>query len=391
MIKFILLQSNFARSFFCLIGILQFGISAIASDGVSDTEIKIAMVNVTSGPIASSGSNLTEGARAYVNRINLAGGIHGRKIDLHHYDDAYEPSKTIELAKTAVETEKVFALLNFNGTPTVKAVSPYIRKSDIPFLFPRTGDPAIREPFAKNIFNFRSSFAEEMDKVIEEAVKRKKTKFAILSQADAFGDVIRAGSLRALHGRNMGGFEIEGIVPRNSTDITAAFDKIDAKNPEVVILGVTVAAAGPFIKLAISKGKKWLFLSANNNNNLIEKFKGETLDIIISQVVPIPGPSAPAISMQFQNDIKASGKPELVDDLISFEGYINAAALGEALQRAGKDLTRDSLIAAFESKPFDLNGIKVSWSSSNHNGVSPIFLTKIEGGKIVPLSASGKK
>ena len=52
-----------------------------------------------------------------------------------------------------------------------------------------------------------------------------------------------------------------------------------------------------------------------------------------------------------------------------------AKLVAEALRRAGKEPTREKLIAALEGGPFELGGYKVAYSSSNHNGSRFVDLT----------------
>lgn len=361
--------------------------SARAENGVSDKEIKIGEVNVTSGPVASSGQDLTDGAKAYFDKVNREGGVHGRKLEVIHYDDTYEPAVAIEKTTKAIEDDKVFALINANGTPTAKAVIPLVKKAQIPYLFPRTGDAIVRDNSSKYIFNLRASFEEEMEALINYVVnKEKKSKIAILTQKDGFGEVIKSATRKAMAKHGVANFAAEGLVERNSADVKDAFEKIAAANPEVVVYAVTAAAGTPFTKMTLDNHKTWTLLGANNINPIVEKMPaGHKTDIVISQVVPNPATSSLPIVNEFKADVKKIGKADLASNLIAFEGYINAAALTEALKRVGHDLTRDALIKAFESKPMDLGGFKVSWSEKDHNGKSSVFLTRVEGNKFVDL------
>jgi hypothetical protein len=63
--------------------------------GASDTEIKIGQTVPFSGP-ASAHATISKVEAAYFRMINDQGGINGRKINLIAYDDAINPSKTVE-------------------------------------------------------------------------------------------------------------------------------------------------------------------------------------------------------------------------------------------------------------------------------------------------------
>jgi hypothetical protein len=55
----------------------------------------------------------------------------------------------------------------------------------------------------------------------------------------------------------------------------------------------------------------------------------------------------------------------------------------EVLKKAGKNLTRNSFIAAAESLNITDGGLTFAFSQSNHQAMSKIYLTKISGNKIV--------
>src|SRR3974390_1786055 len=70
--------------------------------GASDAEIKVGQTIPLSGP-ASAYGGIGKVQAAYIRMINEQGGIHGRKINLIQYDDAYSPPKTVEQIRKLVE------------------------------------------------------------------------------------------------------------------------------------------------------------------------------------------------------------------------------------------------------------------------------------------------
>src|SRR3954466_7449462 len=85
-------------------------------------DIKIGMANALSGPAAGLGWQLRAGAMAYIDKVNAAGGVHGRKITLISVDDGYDPQRSAQATRTLIDTEQVLALFGYVGTPTSAAV-----------------------------------------------------------------------------------------------------------------------------------------------------------------------------------------------------------------------------------------------------------------------------
>jgi branched-chain amino acid transport system substrate-binding protein len=68
-------------------------------------------------------------------------------------------------------------------------------------------------------------------------------------------------------------------------------------------------------------------------------------------------------------------------------GYTAAQIVLEALQRAGRDLTVDSLINAMETiKDFhDIFGGTYTFSATQHQGTTKAFLSVVHNGRWVPV------
>jgi ABC-type branched-subunit amino acid transport system substrate-binding protein len=68
-------------------------------------------------------------------------------------------------------------------------------------------------------------------------------------------------------------------------------------------------------------------------------------------------------------------------DFVSLESYVSARILIEALQRAGRDLTMDRLVDAFEAiHGLDLGiGVPISFAPSEHQGSHKVWGTVLDG------------
>ena len=108
-----------------LVGLLALGGSAPAwgEDGVTDKEVVLGAGLDLTGAVANWGVNIKAGMEAVFNRVNDAGGVHGRKIKLIAYDHVYQPPKAVTNAKRLVERDKVFAMMGHLGTPTTISLS----------------------------------------------------------------------------------------------------------------------------------------------------------------------------------------------------------------------------------------------------------------------------
>src|SRR4051812_37065377 len=80
--------------------------------GVTDQTVRVGQSVPETGFAAPNGLAILHGTQAYFNRINAQGGIHGRKLEIKHYDDAYNPENTARNAEKLVNEDHVLALLS---------------------------------------------------------------------------------------------------------------------------------------------------------------------------------------------------------------------------------------------------------------------------------------
>lgn len=127
-----------------LVAVLAVGVSSCKpktklGQGVTDTEIIIGNTATEAGATAWIGKPFNNGLRAYLEAVNLAGGVDGRTIRLINRDDGFDGSVGLANTEALVEDDKVFALVGHFGTPTINATLGYIKETGIPMVYAATG------------------------------------------------------------------------------------------------------------------------------------------------------------------------------------------------------------------------------------------------------------
>jgi len=353
-----------------------------AEDGVRPDEIRLGMVNAQSGPAAGLGNGMRAGALAYFARINANGGVHGRTIRLLVKDDGYEPERNIANTEALIETDKVFALLGYVGTPTSRAAVPIASRARVPYLFPFTGAEFLRAPVKPWVFNIRASYFNET----EEMVERMSTdlgirKIALLMQNDSFGETVKSGMVGALHKRGLQ-LHTEARIQRNSLDVEAAVAALLPEKPEaIVFVGTYQQLASAIAKAkALGSAVRFFTVSFIGTEDFIEVAGANAEGVYITQVMPSPHDSSRALVRDYLADIAPADI-----GYTSLEGYIGAAVFVAALHDAGPQPTRLELVVALEALNIDLGGFKVAFSPSSHQGSAAVFLTEVRDGKAVPV------
>lgn len=361
---------------------LAFASLARADDGVSARAIRIGMANALTGPAAGLGLQLRAGANAYLDKVNAAGGVHGRSISLVSVDDAYDPQQSARATRALIESDKVFALFGFVGTPTSTAAVPIALKAGVPYLFPFTGAEFLRNPVNPVVFNLRASYFDETEALVARlAGENALAKLALFIQDDEFGEAGKAGVVRALQKRNAKP-TMELRFARNTVDVEAGLLQLKRHPVDAVIFIGTYRPFAALVKKARAAGVTARFLTVSfvGTSEFIKHAGAAGDGVIISQVMPSPDDGSDALVKQYQADVAAPAR-----NYGSLEGYADAVVLVEALKRCGPDPSRALLLQTLEQLKLDLGSLAVQFSHQRHQGSDRVFLTEVKDGHALAL------
>src|SRR6266849_8650574 len=156
-----------------LIAAMSAALTAVAdnTDGISSNEILLGSPAAYRGQAAGLGAEQLIGSLVYFEHINQQGGVHGRKIRVIAYDDDYNPKPTVTAALRLLEKDKVFALFDSVGTPTIVELLPALKRFEGlgAFLFGNFSgaQPQREPPYDKIVFNVRASYREETKAAVD--------------------------------------------------------------------------------------------------------------------------------------------------------------------------------------------------------------------------------
>jgi ABC-type branched-subunit amino acid transport system substrate-binding protein len=354
-----------------------FALAANADPGVTSTSILIGQSAAFTGPASELGTEMRAGAMAYLQAVNAAGGVNGRKIELRSLDDGYEGDRAAANTKKLIE-EGVFLLFGYVGTPTSNASKPIFTAAKVPFVGPFTGAESLRNPVNRYIFNIRASYYDETDKLVGQLVGQTLDRIAVFYQNDDYGKAGLTGVERAMQKRNMK-IMATGTVERNTVDVAAAVKSICKVEPQGVVMISAYKSCAAFIKEARAAGCNPQFLNVSfvGSKALAHEAGQAGRGVGISQVVPFPWNLSARVVKEYQQLLEAStGKQNY--SFTSLEGFIAAKVLVEGLRRTGNDLTRERFINAMEQiRDYDVGGFTVSFTPTDHSGSKFVELTVI--------------
>jgi branched-chain amino acid transport system substrate-binding protein len=206
-------------------------LSPIARAG-GDT-IKIGMVLSVTGPGADGGKYALSGAKIALERVNRAGGVLGKQVELVTEDDqTTNPGAVLAFSKLAGQPDIVAFLGQIRSTQT-HAMAPDILKAGKPVCFGGT-DPALTKMGNPWLIRFRPNDTYSARVIASYGVETLgKKNWAIVHSTDAFG----MGGLKALSPSldKLGAkVAIDQGYPNQSQDLTPVVLAIKSSGADII-------------------------------------------------------------------------------------------------------------------------------------------------------------
>lgn len=354
------------------------GAASMATDGVTDRTIRLGMSSPLSGPTGAYGRQMKEGIEAYFTRVNLAGGVHGRRLELVALDDGYETERAVANARRLVAQERVFALMAFYGTSPTAAVLPILDASGVPLIGTISGAEALRKPVNRHMFHLRASYGDETAAIVKNLTTVGLTRIAVLYQDDGFGQAGLKGVNDALAARQLAPVATASV-PRNSVDVAPAVAIIAKEKPQAVVMVTLYRPTAEFVKQLRAAGVTPFFvaLSPVGTDQLIAELGPDhTRGIQVAQVIPAPWGDKLEVQREYKRTLATHARGTQLS-YYGLEGYLNAKLVVAALERAGPNPSREKLIGALRSGPFNLEGYRVNFAAGSNSGSNYVEVSVI--------------
>lgn len=319
-----------------------------------------------SGGSAASGKDARAGINAYFTAVNRKGGIGGRALELISEDDEGKRDKTLTNTKNLVENRNVIALLGFTSGAGVESSLQYLAAAKTVMLSPLTGNVAIRENFNRYLFHTRAGYTDEIALAVKQLRANGLSRYAIVYLEDA---KLNGETMRVALAKEKLKPILDIALDRNATDFSTQIASISTGNIDAVMF---ITNGAPFTKFVSGLRKLGfngqLITSSFAGTRFVQDAKKDAAGAVVVQVLPPLSKDFLPIVRDFKAHLKefdATAKPNIT----SFEAYISARVLVEALQRTKGDVSREAVVRALEGfGTMDLGGYEIKFTSTNHDG-----------------------
>ena len=363
--------------------------------GVTGNSVKLAATIVADGPGASFLSAVRTGMVAVVNRVNNAGGVCGRKLNLNLRNDSWQADLGSQYIKNFVESEKVFALAVVPSSEGLEASDSYIREKKVPVV--GTDGMLIKQYKNPWIWPVATSTISTMHVMAQNGHDRGYRNFAIVFDAKYHFGVEGAYAFNQAVKR-LTGSDILGFNPQNACQ--KRYCGILPQKPSYAseVQGFSNACTGAqnceFIAYllepdtALSWFKEGPYRPSNKTGPhatfndgtiggaqpLFTRSFAENCQATCDGMwvwtgynPPIEDLAAQPGVAQYVNDVRAQSASVDVTNQFVEGGYLGMTLLVKALEKVGPVLTRDNLRLALDSMSLDTGlSSPLKWSAGNH-------------------------
>jgi branched-chain amino acid transport system substrate-binding protein len=368
-------------------------IRAAADPGVTATSILLGTTTPLSGPNTSA-SAITVGASAYLRYVNARGGVQGRQIALKVLDDAGNAASTVQLTRQLVDQDKVFAIVNAVGTEQNLAVRDDLNARKVPQLFAASGSTALgadpaRYPYTLGFQPTNRAEGWVYGKYV--ARTQGAARVAVLFQDDDQGKDLLHGLEKGLDRSKAKIVAAQPYSP-SALDVQAEVARLRASGATVLAVFGVGRIPGQAYAAASRLGWKPKLVLANmlaSPSSVMTWATGIGAQKLVNATVSgvyLKDPNDPkwakdAGLAQYRRIMQRYAPRADASDVSHVHGMAVAFTLVAALEKAGRNLTREGLMKAVErlnvtGNPFLVPGISVKTGVGDRSPIDQLLLQR---------------
>lgn len=206
-----------------------------------DNVIKVGALFSVTGPAAFLGAPEAKTAQMVADKLNAAGGVNGRKIQLIIKDTAGSPEKTVSFARQLIEEERVLAIIGPSTSGETMQIKNLCEENQT-LLISCAAAEVIVNPVAKYVFKTAQNDSAAIAWIYRHMKEKNLTRIAILTGNDGFGV---AGKKQLEDAAKASGLQIVAneVYDRQATDLTDILTKVKSVSGVQAVVNWSIVPA----------------------------------------------------------------------------------------------------------------------------------------------------
>lgn len=344
--------------------------------------IKIGMLASTTGAQAVAGTALTNAAKLALEKINAAGGVHGRPIEFLIENDNTKETEG-PMAATKLIENRVVALLGAEGSGITLGVVPIVERARIPMVACFATNPKVTVAPSGEVshYIFRSVFEDNFQGTVMARFAREtlhtKTASIFVDYANDYAVGI-AGAFRKSFVEMGGQILMEEKYAHEDQNFKAQLINFRSQSPDVLFVPDSYGDVGLIAKQAREVGLSTIFLGGDGWDHPANvQIGGPAIEgsyFSNHYSMDIPNPAAQEFVKAYQEKYKEEPN---VWGILGYEGTL---LLVDALQRAERP--EPELIRGALEMTKNFHGITGDITiNAHHDADKPAVVLTIKEGK----------
>lgn len=346
-----------------------------AENGVTDGEIILGHTGILSGPLGVPVKVVMAGAGLAFDAVNAQGGLSGRKIRLVSLDDELKPEKAVANYEKLLAEHRVFAFFGCVGSATTAAGAKVLNQSGAPTVGGYAVSDSAREKVGGAGYFVRATFAREAQALVQHLTTIGVSRIAVAYLDNPGGAEVAKLVGEALTALNLKPEAAVAVKGDGSTNEAAGKALADSK-AQAVIMYLGGGIGGEVMKAAWTAGGRQMFYGMSIvPGDVTAKLVGDkTSGLAISQIVPYPWSEVDAGAKEYR---QLAERAKVDIGYLSYEGYVNAMVMIEALRRTGRDLTRAKLHATLKAMKLRMSNMEIDFTGTSNTGSRFIEMVRV--------------
>jgi len=301
--------------------------------------IKIGAIFSVTGGASFLGAPEQKTSEMFVKKLNDAGGINGRKIELIIKDSKGNPENALSLAKQLIDEEKVLAIVGPSTSGETMAIKTTCQEGKT-ILVSCAAAEDIVNPIASYVFKTPQKDSDAARWIFKTMKEKDLTKAGVIVSSDGFGKAGKA-QLEKLAPEYGISIPISEVYDKQETDLTGVLTKLKGQNVQAVINWSIVPAQSLVAKNMKQIGLNVpLFQSHGFGNIKYVQAGGEAANgtlfpcgrLLVADQLPDDHPQKKVL-VQYKNDHESRYKEEASTS--GGHAYDALLVLTEAIKKAG--------------------------------------------------------
>ncbi|WP_246262469.1 ABC transporter substrate-binding protein [Aromatoleum evansii] len=316
--------------------------------GLLADAVRVGTLQPAAGPLAELGATVTALLRGTFDAVNAGGGVHGRRVELVVADPGTDAAGAEAALRRLVEDEKVFAVV----APLVPALDGRLGELADAARIPVVGPLAhLTGSGGRFVFDPLPGLGEQLGALGEyaaAALKLANPPAAIVHPDEARSGAIARALAERLARRGWSQVRAYAYVP-GAFDAAGVGTALAGQGAQAVFFMGRDADFGALAAQApLQKSPPWLFAAANQVGASALQLAPAQAGRVFIAYPTLPQDWSPQGAGALRAVRERSGAGER-HPAFQVGAYAAAMVMAEGLKRAGRDASRDKLVAALEN------------------------------------------